>query len=398
MKVFKPDGTIDVKEFRKLAKACLLDPDKSHTKHYQIDNMVQTVIRDKIHFAILLGGRQLGKSTELTIYILRKMYELCCEFIYIRRHKEEITVDNVQGWAAHLNISVITDGEWDAFTVYQGKIYFSKHDPETQKIINKKQIGWTTALAIAGNKKSVQTPKVTDTVFEEMIPEDKPWLANEPQKLESYISTVFRSREGTCWMVGNTISRICPYIMDWKLDKANKMKPGQLDRYDREIKYLDSDGEHTHVVRYAVEECKGVGLFGRMAAGEGSKQITSNSYRTFTQPCVSADFIENDCTCLHTMYLFFQNLAFKMEFTRLNEREYFWYVKPAKNGLKQEDLPDERCITDTTDFNPLHTGITPISIKEKKLFNYLALNKIFYCDDMTGTDFKQCYKSLLARR
>ena len=95
------------------------------------------------------------------------------------------------------------------------------------------------------------------------------------------------------------------------------------------------------------------------------------------------------------MYMIYKELTFKLQFLRITETEYIWYVKPAKNGLKLEDLTDERVITDVVDYNPLHTRMQTVSPKEKRVFDYFGRQKVFYSDDQTGTDFKQCYRALL---
>ena len=115
------------------------------------------------------------------------------------------------------------------------------------------------------------------------------------------------------------------------------------------------------------------------------------------QPLVKADFIEDSCECLYTIYLFCQNLKFRMDFERLDDRQYFWYVRPAKSSIQQsdEDMIDERIITDRPDFNPLHTTFSAISAKERRVFSYFTEGKVWFCDNMTGTDWMQCYQTLL---
>lgn len=394
--IFNKDGTLDSKAFEALLKDVIMSPMDKGNKPYNFANFANLVIKDNIDYGILWGSRGLGKSTQVAAYVLRKIYEKGGEFFYIRRYKEEIAPIMVTGWVGNLDISKLTDGVWDSIHAYNKIIYFAKHD-KTGKIKTKKQIGWYEALNVAGNNKSLQFPFVNDIVMEEMVPEDKPWLNREPSRLESFISTIVRDRKDiTTWMIGNTTTKLCPYIKDWGLDRMPKMKPGQVDRYDKHVSVRDEAGLHETVVTYMVDNCKGLGLFGRVMAGEGSNQIVSNSFTTFSQPTVKADFID-ECDILYHMYLFHQNLAFKMEFIRASATDYFWYVKPAKNGLKIEDLQDDRVLTDVVDFNPLHTGISPVSNKEKRVFGYFSLNKVFYSDNETGTDFKQCWQALLRR-
>ena len=45
------------------------------------------------------------------------------------------------------------------------------------------------------------------------------YLHDEPNKLLNFYSTVDRKRGTTkLWLVGNTITRVCPYIQEWGLN------------------------------------------------------------------------------------------------------------------------------------------------------------------------------------
>lgn len=195
-------------------------------------------------------------------------------------------------------------------------------------------------------------------------------------------------------MVGNKISRLNVYGADWHLDGILRMKPGQIDLYTQTVKVMTEDGMQEHDVKILVEQCKGEGIMSKMAFGSGANQIITNEYRRFEQPTIKADFAEQ-CDCIYTMYMMYKELTFKLQFLRISETEYIWYVKPGKNGLKLEDLTDQRVITDVVDYNPLHTRMQTVSPKEKRVFEYFGRQKVFYSDDQTGTDFKQCYRALL---
>lgn len=46
------------------------------------------------------------------------------------------------------------------------------------------------------------------------------YIAHEPDKLMIFYSTVDRKRGTTkLWLLGNTISRVCPYIYSWNLQR-----------------------------------------------------------------------------------------------------------------------------------------------------------------------------------
>ena len=70
---------------------------------------------------------------------------------------------------------------------------------------------------------------VDDIIYEEFFART-PYLPGEPDKLVNLWSTVDRKRFTTkIWCVGNTISRVCPYIPEWGLHKIiSNMKQGDI--------------------------------------------------------------------------------------------------------------------------------------------------------------------------
>lgn len=370
---------------------------------YNLDRINNVIIEEDPEYIILQGGRNIGKSYQVKKKLLEDSYVNGTELIYLRREQVDIKTDLAQGYWSDMNIREITEDTWDSIIVYQGKIFWARHDDEG-KICEKQQFGWVHALSLASHYKSVMFPKVSDIIFEEFIPDNKPYLQNEPLQLQEYVSTIFRTRKGRCWLIGNTLTKLNPYVDAWKLEGINKMKPKQIDIYRSTVQVQTENGVETHTVKTAVQYCAASGLLSKMAFGAGSNQIVTNEYRRFEQPKVSADFVNNLCHVVYTMYMFYQNLKFKMDFCEIDDscelgqsRRYFWYVKPAASKITIDDLEDTRVISNEVDMNPLHTGLNPISPKEKRLFDYFAKNKVFFCDDMTGTDWKQCFQALMRR-
>lgn len=369
-------------------------------KFYNISPMWETVKKYGVHYIALQGGRNIGKSYQVKQLLLSEAYINNAEIIYLRREAEDIKTDLCQRYFADMDIDKITEGEYNAIIAYQKKLYWARTD-DTGAVAEKKLLGYTHALRLAGHQKSVLYPQVTDIIFEEFIPDGVPYLPHEPLKLQEYCSTIFRTREGRCWLIGNTISKLNPYAVDWELDGLTKMKSHQIDLYTRVVQVQDEEGLAEHEVRIAVEMCAAEGLLSKMAFGSGANQIVKNEYRKYTQPTVTKDYIDNCCDLMYTAYMIYKNLSFKLQLMQIRETDgaggadaLFWYIKPARSGIKLQDLQGERVFTDLSDFDPLHTGLWPVSAKEKPALDILAKNKIFYSDDMTGTDFKQCMAAL----
>lgn len=88
---------------------------------------------------------------------------------------------------------------------------------EKQKEVKKS--GYAVALSTEQNYAGSSYLDVEDIIFEEFMSRNV-YLANESNKLMNFYATVDRKRLTTrLWLVGNSISRVCPYINDWNLHK-----------------------------------------------------------------------------------------------------------------------------------------------------------------------------------
>lgn len=343
----------------------------------------------------LLGGRNIGKSYQVKLKILEKVYQNDCEFIYLRRYKEDMKNQLVTDYFGDMNIPEITRGTFSAIYTYQGNIYFCNKD-EMGKPIDKKLIGRAHCLSTAEHQKSIMYPKVQDIVFEEFIPEKGVYLSAEPSKLQSYVSTIARTRKVTVWLIGNTISKLCPYFKEWGLDRAIGQKLGTIDIYKRNVSVMTSDGIESDLIKIALERCKGEGLLSRMSFGDASSMIANNEWVTDSKPLMTKDAVD-DCDIRYTIYVFAQNLKFKCCLLTNTNQEWFWYVCPASAKISQSELENKqkRVVSDIISTamrtTPRLKGLRP---NEDKAFQYLRDRKIFYSDNITGTDFENVLLSL----
>lgn len=358
-------------------------------KFYKIDNMLKT----KADLKYLMGGRNIGKSYQVKLKVaLEKAFENGTEFIYLRRYKEDMKNQLVTDYFADMNVPEITKGKFSEIYTYQSNIYFINRT-EDGRPTDKMLIGRAHCLSTAEHYKSIMFPKVTDILFEEFIPEKGSYLPNEPSKLQSYISTIARTRRITVWLIGNTISKLCPYFNEWGLDNVNKQKLGTIDIYKRNVQIISSDGVLENQITIAVERCKGEGLLSKMAFGSDAEMIANNEWVTKSKPLITKDFAD-ECDNRYTIYVLWANLKFKCSLL-ISDNNPFWYVRPADGDCKLEDLKNERIITDVIDVNYKHTTkLQPLSKGETKAFALMKSGTIFYSDNTTGTDFENTLKYL----
>lgn len=344
-------------------------------------------------YKALLGGRNIGKSYQVKLNILTKVFKEDREFIYLRRYKEDMKNQLVTDYFGDMNISEITNGQYECIYTYQSNIYFANKD-ESGKATDKKLIGRAHCLSTAEHQKSIMYPKVEDIIFEEFIPEKGVYLPDEPKKLQSYVSTIARTRKITVWLVGNTISKLCPYFKEWDLNRAITQKLGTIDLYKRSASIMTSEGLIEDHVIIAIERCKGEGLLSRMSFGDASSMIANNEWVTESKPLITTEAVKN-CTIRYEIYIFWQNLKFKCQLLNDNEGNYFWYVKPAGKKSKFEEMLNDRIISDIVSVS---VKVTPklkgLNAREQQAFNIMLNNKIYYSDNTTGTDFENVLRAI----
>lgn len=182
-------------------------------------------------FKCLFGGRDNGKSYTVKEHCLIEAVENGNQFAYLRRSELEIRPAKVEQYFADYDIESLTEGKADKVSVYNGKIYLAKitDDLKEKRVLEIGHIFW---LGGAEHYKSSQYPKVTDLIYEEFLT-DKGYDVDESDNLQSIVSTIFRSREGRIWLIGNTDSKFNPLLEEWGITRSfAKQKQGSTCVYD----------------------------------------------------------------------------------------------------------------------------------------------------------------------
>lgn len=352
-------------------------------KYYSIERIKKV----KAQYKILLGGRNIGKSYATKYDVLNDCYKNGQEFIYLRRWEEDIKTKNAINYFGDVDVEKITQGAYKTIYIYQNIIYFANED-DKGKITSKYQIGRTHALNQGERYKSQIFPKVSYILFEEFIT-DKQYLNNEPEQLQEYVSTIFREREGVVYMIGNTISKLCPYFSDWKLSKVLKMKTHDICIFENTTNILTDEGQVEIVVIIAVEMCGAQTVLSKMAFGTSADMIIKNKWRSRTVPLLTSDVLK-ECEPTYNVFVYAENLCFKLELMNY-KNNVFWYVKPQTRAIKDEE--NQRVISQNASMSPLHTRrLRGINEREQLAFNLINQGKIYYCSTSCGTEFEQALR------
>ena len=337
-------------------------------KYYDISNVLKT----EAQYIILLGQRSNGKSYQAKLTVLKNAYKNKKNFVYLRRWQADIKTKAIKSYFADMPISKITNGEYSGIEAWNGDIYFTTVD-DKGNTIKGQTIGKYCALNEYERYKSWAFVDYEYILFEEFIT-DATYLNDEPRQLQQFVSTVARHKKLTVLMIGNTLSRVCPYFNEWCLEGVLKQKIGTIDVYHHHLE--------NSVVDIAVEYCANSNAENKMFFGQSAKQIISGEWDTKDVPKLPRKQYEYE----KVYEILIEYQAFKFVIELLVEPAYgglICFVYPFTGNRKFN-----RIITDTFSDNPFITSGLDISKKPELLIsNCIKSGKVCYSDNLTGSDF-----------
>ena len=356
--------------------------------YYNLDN----IDKENAQFNLIYGERSNGKSYQLKYKKAVESYLNSPEnnrerFMLIRRWREEIKTEKVEQYFQDVDIYKLTEGKYNCISVYKGKLWLSNYDPESKPQLKRGDyIGYVVALSTEQTYAGASYLDVKNMIFEEFMARGI-YLPHEPDKLMNLYSTVDRKRGTTrLWLVGNTISRICPYLEDWGLREiVSKQKQGTIEYKYVPTGVIDDEGNEEQI-KIAIEYCKDSGRSSH-AIGKHKDMLNSGSWQSDPQPHLPLSYNEYDV--MYRMLFKFQGYMFIAEYLFDNVDNYCWYVYPYKGEISSDML----VISDEVKFDKhWQRNLYNIDIDNptlKRLLNTFRENNIFYASDLCGTDFKQ---------
>lgn len=380
--------------------------------YYNIDNL------DKLGATIniLYGERSNGKSYQLkhkkgilpylknsTSYsrryydkekIIEDNIKAGTRFILLRRNKEEVSSEKVEQYLNDIDIMSLTNDEYNCFSVYKKAIYLSKYDNETGKTKRYEKIGYVMALSTEQNYAGASYLDVHDIIFEEFMTRTV-YLANEPDKLMNLYSTIDRKRGITrLWLVGNSISRVCPYLEDWGLmDIIRNLKQGDIKTKWISTNSFDDEGREVEVL-LAIEYCRSTGN-SSFAIGKHADMLNKGDWQSDPQPHLSESYKEYKM--LFRIGFQYQSFKFLGEYLMDKNHNTLWFIYPynrefKKNLIVFSDIIKESNYWQKDIYNP-----TFKNDNIRYILSTFKENKIFYATDLVGTDFKQAIDFIIRK-
>ena len=343
--------------------------------YYDISNMLKT----EAQYMMLLGQRANGKSYQAKKTALEEAYKNNKKFVYLRRWQADIKVKYVNAYFGDMPIKKITKGEFSGVEAWGNTLYFTKED-ENGKKIKAKEIGRYCALNEYERYKSWAFVDYSYILYEEFITDDL-YLMDEPRLLQQFVSTVARNARLTVLLIGNTLSRVCPYFSEWCLEGVLKQKIGTIEIYHYHVE--DS------IINIAVEYCQNANAENKMFFGQTAKQIVSGEWDTkdVNKLPKNKEYYEK----IYEIKIKYQSFKFILELL-VDDRTggTICFVYPLTKDRKvyrqiSDEFSDDIAIT-----KKLDTSKKP----EQMIANCIKLDKICFSDNLTGADFSHVISAL----
>lgn len=381
----------------------MADTKKAKTKkvYYSIVNIMKLFAE----YNILLGQRANGKSYQVKNEVALKdawdyingrlsTTRLCekgksrktGKFTYLRRWATDVKAGAVEEYFADSKkaIKEITEGMYDGIRAYGGVLYFVGSDADGNRV-QSADIGRYHSLATAEHIKSLAFVDFTNIIFEEWIT-DGIYLVDEPTKLQQYVSTIFRLERGQVFLIGNTLSRVCPYFSEWCLEGVLRQKQGTIEMYH----FHTSDDDEEKQIDIAVEYCAETKNDNKMFFGQAAKQIVSGEWDVKNVPKLPRD--QSEYEKVYEVMFAYQSFKFVLELL----------IEPKDGGrvcfvypLTKSHKKITRIITDEFSDSPYKTPcLDSRRLPEAYIEECFRLNKVCYSDNLTGSDFKQVLAQL----
>ena len=355
--------------------------ERSNGKSYQVKH--KKAVLKYLHDSITYHDQYQNKGN-----IIKECIKAGSEFILMRRWKEEISSDWIEQYFDDVDIMELTNNKYNCITVYKKQLFLSIYNHEDGKIKRCEKIGYVVALSTEQKYAGGSYLNVTDIIMEEFMARGA-YLGNEPDKLMNFYSTVDRKRGTTrLWLVGNTISKVCPYLNDWGLmEIVKKLKQGEMTSTWLSTGEVDEDGYPVEV-KIAIEYCASTGNSSYII-GKHKDMLNKGEWQSDPQPHLPKSY-----KCYKMLYrIIFQYKAFKFigEYLMDKDTKYTcWFVYPYGGTIKKDlivfsDVINPSPYWQKDIYNPLIKNE-----KLRELFKTFKESNIFYSSDMCGTDFKQC--------
>lgn len=335
----------------------------------------------KCDYYFIIGQKSNGKSFDIKSLLIKEALKDGRRFAYMRRWFPDRTASKVERYFTDDKLFTVNDySPYTEVQAYTDTIYLGNRTEQGKKTKDF-IIGYSVGLSSEQHYASMPFPEVYNILFEEFIT-DTGYFGQGTDEVELFLrmcSTIFRERKDTCvYMLGNTISRFCPYFTTFGID-INKLEKGNIYYFD----YVDK--ENDNIIKIGLEWCDNI-VNNKIVFGKSAKMINKGEWLTSNVPIVNRNTRQDKL--LFKYYVKKENSIYKCLVLNDNDNEPYIFVYPYNNESKIKST--DRYFTDNIEMQSVcHCGNLTKSLTCDILLNEIyKLNRVCYSDSLTGTEFE----------
>lgn len=186
-------------------------------------------------YRVIFGERSNGKTYGVLKDAIEDYIKKGHQFAYIRRWPDDIKTRKMQQLFESIvrngEILKLSDGRWNGIKYKYGKFYLVATDGEGGCVEDDVPFAFTFAISAMEHDKSIAYPGIKRIIFDEFISRIS-YIPDEFSMFMNILSTLIRERDDVeIWMLGNTVSKDCPYFKEMGLKHVMKQNPGTIDTY-----------------------------------------------------------------------------------------------------------------------------------------------------------------------
>lgn len=345
-------------------------------KYYSLKNIMSL----NALYNVIIGERSNGKTFACLKYAVERYIKYGEQAALIRRWREDFIGKRGSAMFESIESAGIikksSKNAWSGVYYYASKWYLYRIDESGERVIDERPFAFGFAISSMEHDKSTSYPGIKTVIFDEFISRQA-YLPEEFVLFMNVLSTIIRERDDVkIFMLGNTVSKFCPYFKEMGLTHITKMDIGAIDTYH----YGDSK------LTVAVEYVKG--------SGQGKKSdvyfafdnpklsmITGGAWEMDIYPHCPVKYVPKDV--LFRYYIDYMDNLLECEIVYVDDF-YFTFIHRKTTPLKYPD----KDIVYTTGFHVggnYHRKITyPHSKIEKKIAEHFLNDKVYYSDNEVG--------------
>lgn len=196
---------------------------------------IRPIKRIPAQYRIIFGERSNGKTYGCMKDAIQDYIDRGAQFAYIRRWPDDIKMRKMKQLFASLvengEIQKLSKDKWNGVKYENGAFYLVASDLEDNKVVDERPFCFTFALSAMEHNKSISYPGIKRIIFDEFISR-MAYIDDEFTLFMNTLSTIIRDRNDVeIYMLGNTVSKDCPYFREMGLRHVFKQQPGTIDTY-----------------------------------------------------------------------------------------------------------------------------------------------------------------------